>query len=121
MLGNFAFVEAMLDDVLRARDAHLAQGGRMLPARIDAMLSPIDDPVLFAHEGPGFWRTPVLGLDFSMLEATELEQAARSSCGSRRARSRRRTGDRLARSGHGQERYPVAERRVAFPYGATAC
>jgi len=73
-LGNFAFVEAMLDDVLAARDAHLAKGGRMLPSRVEAMLAPIDDPVLFVHDGPGFWRDPVQGLDFSQLEAKELAQ-----------------------------------------------
>ena len=73
-LGNFAFVEAMLDDVLIARDAHLLKGGRMLPSRVEALLAPIDDPVLFVHDGPGFWRDPVHGLDFSQLEALELNQ-----------------------------------------------
>lgn len=72
-LGHFAFVEAMLDDVLQARDSHLKPDGRMLPGTVDAMLAPIDDPVLYVHDGPGFWRDPVHGLDFSLLEAAELK------------------------------------------------
>lgn len=73
-LGHFAFVEGMLEDVLAARDAHLAPGGRLLPSRVSAMLAPIDDPVLYAHDGPGFWREAVQGLDFSLLEDVELAQ-----------------------------------------------
>jgi type I protein arginine methyltransferase len=73
-LGHLAFVEAMLDDVILARDAHLAPKGRMMPSHVDAMIAPIDDPVLFAHDGPGYWREPVHGLDFSSLEDLELKQ-----------------------------------------------
>lgn len=73
-LGHLAFVEGMLDDVLAARDAHLAKRGRMLPRRVSVLLAPVDDPVLYAHDGPGFWRDPVHGLDFSSLESVELAQ-----------------------------------------------
>ena len=73
-LGHMAFVENMLDDVLDARDANLAEGGRMLPAEVDLRLAPIGDPVLYHQFGPGFWRRPVQGLDFTSLERVELEQ-----------------------------------------------
>ncbi len=73
-LGHLAFVEGMLDDVLAARDNNLAEGGRMLPSHVALQLAPVDDPVLYGHDGPGFWRTPVHGLDMSSLEDKELEQ-----------------------------------------------
>lgn len=73
-LGHVAFVESMLDDVLDARDRLLAPKGRMLPGKVEVKVAPIDDPVLFAHDGPGFWRTPVHGIDFSSLEPLELVQ-----------------------------------------------
>jgi SAM-dependent methyltransferase len=73
-LGHLAFVEGMLDDVLIARDKHLRTNGRMLPMRVAAFIAPIDDPVLYAHDGPGFWREPVHGIDFSSLEESELQQ-----------------------------------------------
>jgi SAM-dependent methyltransferase len=73
-LGHLAFVEGMLDDVLVARDRHLRPKGRMMPMRVSAFIAPIDDPVLYAHDGPGFWREPVQGLDFTTLEANELQQ-----------------------------------------------
>jgi SAM-dependent methyltransferase len=73
-LGHLAFVEGMLDDVIDARDRHLARRGRMLPSAVSAMLAPIDDPVLYGHDGPGFWRESVHGIDFSPLEELELKQ-----------------------------------------------
>lgn len=73
-LGHVAFVEGMLEDVLVARDNNLAEEGRMLPARVRVLLAPLDDPILYGTEGPGFWREPVFGLDFSSLEAAELDQ-----------------------------------------------
>lgn len=73
-LGHMAFVENMLDDVLAARDTNLKPGGRMLPARVAVKLAPVGDPVLYHHDGPGFWRKSVHGLDFSSLEALELRQ-----------------------------------------------
>jgi len=73
-LGHFAFVESMLDDVLVARDHNLKPGGRMMPSNVSLHLAPVDDPVLYGHDGPGFWREPVCGLDFSSLEAVELQQ-----------------------------------------------
>lgn len=73
-LGNFGFVEAMLDDVLAVRDRNLAKGGGMLPSHIELLLAPIDEPLLYYQDGPGAWRDPVQGLDFSSLEALELKQ-----------------------------------------------
>ncbi len=73
-LGNFAFVEAMLDDVIAVRDRHMASGGRMLPSAVSAMLAPIDDAALYSTDGPGFWRRTVHGLDYSKLEKLELQQ-----------------------------------------------
>jgi predicted RNA methylase len=55
-LGHVAFVEGMLADVLAARDRNLAEGGRMLPARVRVMLAPLPDRILYTAEGPGFWR-----------------------------------------------------------------
>lgn len=73
-LGHMAFVENMLDDVILARDRNMKPDGRMLPARVEVKLAPLGDPVLYHHDGPGFWRRDVHGLDFSSLEALELEQ-----------------------------------------------
>ncbi len=73
-LGNAAFAEGMLHAVLDARDRNLAPGGRMLPARVRVLLAPLDDPILYNGEGPGFWRRPVHGLDFSSLQEAELSQ-----------------------------------------------
>lgn len=73
-LGSFGFVEAMLGDVLAARDRLLAPNGIMLPAAVEVLLAPVGDPVIYAHDGPGFWRTPIHGLDFSRLEQAELRQ-----------------------------------------------
>lgn len=73
-LGHVAFVEGMLEDVLAARDRNLAEGGRMMPSRVRVLLAPLDDPILYGTEGPGFWRDDVFGLDFSSLEEAELRQ-----------------------------------------------
>lgn len=73
-LGHMAFVENMLDDVIKARDRNMKPGGRMLPASVKVQLAPVGDPVLYHHDGPGYWRRPVHGLDFSSLEELELEQ-----------------------------------------------
>lgn len=73
-LGHMAFVENMLDDVILAREANLQPDGRMLPARVEVKLAPLGDPVLYFHDGPGYWRKTVHGLDFSSLEALELQQ-----------------------------------------------
>src|SRR5688572_5581324 len=73
-LGHTAYVEGMLSDVLAARDNNLAEGGRMIPARVRVMLAPVDDTVLYTNEGPGFWREPIHGIDFSSLEEAELAQ-----------------------------------------------
>jgi hypothetical protein len=73
-LGSFALVEGMLDDLVVCRDLNLGPTGRMLPARVRLLLAAVDDPVLYAREGPGFWREPIQGLDFAPLEALELDQ-----------------------------------------------
>lgn len=77
-LGHIGFVENMLPDVLAARDQNLKPGGKMLPADVDVILAPLDDPILYGWEGPGYWREPAYGLDFSSLEKIELGQGRTS-------------------------------------------
>lgn len=74
-LGHFAFAESMLDDVIECRDRNLKEGGVMLPSGIELFLAPVDSSILYIDEGPGFWREPIHGIDFSHLESMELEQA----------------------------------------------
>lgn len=74
-LGHFAFVEAMLDDVIACRDANLKEDGVMLPSGVELRLAPVKAPLLYEEEGPGFWKRPIHGIDFSHLEEAELEQA----------------------------------------------
>ncbi len=73
-LGHMAVVENMLNDVLEARDNNLRPGGAMMPAWTEILIAPVDDPVLYHHDGPGFWRRKVHGLDLSSLEEPELRQ-----------------------------------------------
>ena len=73
-LGNAVFVEGMLQAVLDARDEHLAASGYMLPAGVRLMIAPLDDPLLYHGEGPGYWRERIHGLDFSSLQEIELSQ-----------------------------------------------
>lgn len=74
-LGHFGFAETMLDDVIACRDANLKEGGRMLPCGVELKMAPVDSDVLYVHEGPGFWKKEIHGIDFSHLERRELEQA----------------------------------------------
>tara|TARA_B100000900_G_scaffold379447_1_gene364349 strand:+ start:1383 stop:2318 length:936 start_codon:yes stop_codon:yes gene_type:complete len=71
-LGLLAFAEAMLDDLIVARDANLKPGGTMIPSEVDVLLAPVSCPDLYNQEGPGFWREPIHGIDYAILE--ELEQ-----------------------------------------------
>jgi SAM-dependent methyltransferase len=73
-LGHAAFAEGMLHVVLDARDHHLTTTGRMLPAKVRVLLAPLDEPLLYNREGPGFWRERIHGLDFSSLQEVELSQ-----------------------------------------------
>ncbi|NQT39792.1 MAG: 50S ribosomal protein L11 methyltransferase [Planctomycetes bacterium] len=73
-LGSAAFVEGMLHAVLDARDQNLAPAGRMLPSGVRVLIAPLDDPILYDSEGPGFWRQPIDDLDFSSLQEAELLQ-----------------------------------------------
>ena len=73
-LGNAAFTESMLPAVLDARDHNLAANGRMLPSGIRVLIAPLDDPILYNGEGPGFWRERIHDLDFSSLQSMELSQ-----------------------------------------------
>ncbi len=73
-LGNAAFAEGMLPAVLDARDQNLAPRGTMLPSRVQVRIAPLDEPILYHNEGPGFWREPIHGLDFSSLQEVELSQ-----------------------------------------------
>ena len=73
-LGHFCYVEAMLDDVLAARDRNLKPGGIMLPSSVDLVLAPMSAQNEYRNYGPGFWKEPVHGIDFSLLEEKELQQ-----------------------------------------------
>jgi SAM-dependent methyltransferase len=73
-LGSAAFVEGMLHTVLDARDQNLAPTGRMLPSKVRVLIAPLDDPILYSNEGPGFWRERIHDLDFSSLQEAELLQ-----------------------------------------------
>jgi len=73
-LGSAAFVEGMLNAVLNARDQNLAPTGRMLPSKVRVLIAPMDDPILYNTEGPGFWRERIDDLDFSSLQEAELLQ-----------------------------------------------
>ncbi len=73
-LGHAAFAEGMLHAVLQARQNNLAAAGRMMPSHVRVLMAPLDDPLLYINEGPGFWRTPVHGLDLSALQDVELSQ-----------------------------------------------
>jgi len=73
-LGNAAFSEGMLHAVLDARDQYLTPTGRMLPAKVRVLIAPLDEPILYNTEGPGFWRAPIHDLDFSSLQEAELLQ-----------------------------------------------
>lgn len=73
-LGNAAFAEGMLHAVLDARDNNLAPGGRMLPAKVRVLLAPLDEPIYYNSDGPGFWREPIHGLDLGSLQEVELSQ-----------------------------------------------
>jgi SAM-dependent methyltransferase len=73
-LGNAAFVEGMLNAVLDARDHNLAPTGRMLPSKVRVLIAPLDEPLLYNSDGPGFWRERIHGLDFSSLQEVELLQ-----------------------------------------------
>ena len=73
-LGSVVFVEGMLHAVLDARDRNLAPTGRMLPSKVRVLIAPLDDPILYNAEGPGFWRERIDDLDFSSLQEAELLQ-----------------------------------------------
>jgi len=73
-LGNAAFAEGMLHAVLDARDHNLTQAGRMLPSKVRVLIAPLDEPILYNTDGPGFWREPIHDLDFSSLQEVELTQ-----------------------------------------------
>jgi type I protein arginine methyltransferase len=73
-LGSAGFVEGMLHAVLKARDQSLVPTGRMLPSKVRVLIAPLDDPILYGAEGPGFWRERIEGLDFSSLQEAELLQ-----------------------------------------------
>ncbi len=73
-LGNAAFAEGMLHAVLDARDHNLSSTGRMLPSKVRVLIAPLDEPILYNSEGPGFWRQRIHDLDFSSLQEVELSQ-----------------------------------------------
>ena len=73
-LGDAAFVEGMLHAVLDARDHNLTPTGRMLPSKVRVFIAPLDEPILYNTEGPGFWRERIHDLDLSSLQEVELSQ-----------------------------------------------
>lgn len=73
-LGNAAFAEGMLPAVLDARDHNLTPTGCMLPSKVRVLIAPLDEPLLYNAEGPGFWRERIHDLDFSSLQEVELSQ-----------------------------------------------
>ena len=73
-LGNAVFAEGMLPAVLDARDRNLAPHGRMLPSKVRVLIAPLDEPILYHTDGPGFWRERIHDLDFSSLQEIELSQ-----------------------------------------------
>lgn len=73
-LGNAVFVEGMALAVLDARDHNLTPTGRMLPSKVRVLIAPVDEPILYNAEGPGFWRERIHDLDFSSLQEAELSQ-----------------------------------------------
>ena len=73
-LGHTAFSEGMLHAVLAARDHNLAPTGRMMPHQVRVLIAPLDEPILYNAEGPGFWRKRIHDLDFSILQGVELSQ-----------------------------------------------
>ncbi len=73
-LGSAAYVEGMLHAVVDARDRHLKPTGRMLPSKVRVLIAPLDDPILYNNEGPGFWRERIHDLDFGNLQELELLQ-----------------------------------------------
>jgi hypothetical protein len=73
-LGNSAFAEGMLPAVLDARDCNLSSTGQMLPSKVRVMVAPLDEPLLYNAQGPGYWRERIHDLDFSSLQEAELLQ-----------------------------------------------
>lgn len=74
-LGQMAFEENMLRDVLVARDNNLKPTGKMLPHGVEVLFAPMSDEELYHDYGPGFWRTPICGVSLTPLEALEIQQA----------------------------------------------
>jgi 2-polyprenyl-3-methyl-5-hydroxy-6-metoxy-1,4-benzoquinol methylase len=74
-LGQMAFEENMLDDVLLARDRNLKPNGLLVPAKVELWLAPVSDAALYHQSAAGFWRDPRHGLDLSPLESEEIAQA----------------------------------------------
>lgn len=73
-LGHMAFAEAMLDDLIVARDANLKPGGVMIPSEVNVLLAPVSCPSLYDVDGPGYWAQEIHGIDYSMLEEMEQDQ-----------------------------------------------
>jgi hypothetical protein len=61
--------------VIVCRDANLKPGGTMLPSGVELLIAPLDSTLLYDEEGPGFWRNSIHGIDFTHLEAAEVQQA----------------------------------------------
>lgn len=71
-MGMFALTEAMFESVCRARDKHLAPGGRMIPGAIRMCLTPIEEPKLYDEHGLGFWKDDLYGFDYTPMVNAEI-------------------------------------------------
>jgi protein arginine N-methyltransferase 1 len=66
-IGNFGFEAGLVEFGCDARDRWLRPGGRIVPARVDLFLAPVDDPPL--HAQVEFWNSRPAGFDFARVRA----------------------------------------------------
>lgn len=71
-IGDYAFNERVVDNVVDLRDRLLKPGGRILPGRLDLFLEPVQLAEEFA--APYAWTQDLHGLTFRALEPLGLEQ-----------------------------------------------
>jgi hypothetical protein len=71
-LGVLLFGDLMWPAVAAVRDRCLAPHGAMIPASVDFLLAPLEDPVV-RDEGAAWWDAPRYGLDLSAFGRIEAE------------------------------------------------
>ncbi len=79
-MGFFALAECMFTSVIRARDRHLAPGGRLMPSELRLCLAPVEDQALHMERGVGLWEKPVYGFDFTPMVRRELSELLTTAC-----------------------------------------